>query len=59
MPVSIGLFSWDGQLTQKRIFSTSGSGGIPNPGIEAESLASHALAGEFFTAGPPGTPVIH
>ena len=23
---------------------------LPNPGIEAESLASHALAGEFFTA---------
>ena len=33
-------------------------GDLPNPGIEPESLASHALAGGFFTAEPPGKPVI-
>ena len=38
--------------------SFSPPGDLPNPGIEPESLASHALAGEFFTVGPPGTPVI-
>ena len=27
---------------------------LPDPGIETVSLASHALAGGFFTAEPPG-----
>ena len=27
---------------------------LPNPGIEPVSLASHALAGGFFTTEPPG-----
>ena len=27
----------------------------PDPGIEPASLASSALAGRFFTTGPPGT----
>ena len=30
--------------------------GSPDPGIEATSLMSPALAGEFFTTGPPGKP---
>ena len=33
-------------------FSTPGD--LPDPGIEPASLASHALAGGFFTAEPPG-----
>ena len=29
---------------------------LPNPGIKPASLASPALAGGFFTTGPPGGP---
>ena len=32
-------------------------GDLPNPGIEAASLASSALAGRFFTTEPPGKPM--
>ena len=35
-------------------FSTPGD--LPKSGIEPMSLASPELAGEFFTAAPPGTP---
>ena len=31
-------------------------GDLPNPGIKPEPLASFALAGGFFTTGPPGKP---
>ena len=31
-------------------------GDLPNPGIEPESPASHALAGGFLTTQPPGKP---
>ena len=31
---------------------------LPNPGIEPASLVSPALAGRFFTAEPPGKPII-
>ena len=34
-------------------------GDLPDPGIEPASLASPALAGEFFTTVPPGKPLIH
>ena len=30
--------------------------GLPDPGIEPESLVSPALAGEFFNTAPPGKP---
>ena len=33
-------------------------GHIPIPGMEPMSLASPALAGEFFTAEPPGKPLV-
>ena len=33
-------------------------GYLPNPGIEAMSLASLALAGRFFTTVPPGKPTM-
>ena len=33
-------------------------GDLPNLGIKHASLASPALAGEFFTAEPPGNPQI-
>ena len=33
------------------------AGDLPNPGIEAASLASPALAGRFLTTVPPGKPV--
>ena len=29
---------------------------LPNPGIEPSSPVSPALAGQFFTTGPPGKP---
>ena len=29
---------------------------FPSPGIEPMSLVSFALAGQFFTTGPPGKP---
>ena len=32
------------------------SGHLPNPWIKLVSLASHALAGKFFTTVPPGKP---
>ena len=32
------------------------AGDLPNPGIEAMSLASPTLAGGFFTIAPPGKP---
>ena len=32
-------------------------GDLPDPGIETESLMSHALAGMFFTTEPPGKPL--
>ena len=31
-------------------------GDLPDPGIEPTSLVSPALAGRFFTPGPPGKP---
>ena len=31
-------------------------GDLPDPGIEPEPLSALALAGEFFTAVPPGEP---
>ena len=31
-------------------------GDLPDPGIEAESLASSALTGRFFTTAPRGKP---
>ena len=31
-------------------------GDLPDPGIEAVSPTSHALAGEFLTTAPPGKP---
>ena len=31
-------------------------GDLPDPGIESASLASHALAGRFFTTAPAGKP---
>ena len=31
-------------------------GNLPDPGVEPMSLASPALAGEFFTTAPPGKP---
>ena len=33
-------------------------GDLPNPGIEPTSSVSPALAGEFFTTAPPGSPYI-
>ena len=33
-------------------------GDLPNPGIEPESPGSPALTGRFFTAVPPGKPII-
>ena len=36
----------------------SSSRGSSHPGMEAASLASPALAGRFFTTGPPGKPII-
>ena len=33
------------------------AGNLPNPGIEATSLVSPALAGGFFTTAPPGKPL--
>ena len=33
-------------------------GGLPDPGIQPESLASLVLAGGFFTTAPPGKPKI-
>ena len=53
-PLSMGFSRqqyWDG-LT----FSTPGD--LPNPGIKPGSLESPALAGRFFTSGPPGKPQI-
>ena len=32
-------------------------GNLPKPGMEAETLASSALAGKFFTTVPPGKPI--
>ena len=32
------------------------AGDLPNPGTEPASRASPALAGGFFTTGPPGKP---
>ena len=32
-------------------------GDLPDPGIEPKSLASPALAGEFFTTAPPRKPM--
>ena len=32
-------------------------GDLPDPGAEAASLASPALAGRFFTTEPPGKPL--
>ena len=34
------------------------AGDLPDPGIEAASPVSPALAGGFFTTVPPGKPVI-
>ena len=34
-------------------------GDLPDPGIEPTSLASHALAGRFFTTVPPEKPGFH
>ena len=31
-------------------------GNLPDPGLEPESPVSPALAGQFFTTGPPGKP---
>ena len=31
---------------------------LPNPGTEPASLASSSLAGGFFTAAPPGKPLV-
>ena len=33
------------------------SGDLPDPGIKRASLASPALAGDFFTTAPPGKPM--
>ena len=35
----------------------SSPGDLPDPGIEPASLAYPALAGGFFTTGPPGKPL--
>ena len=48
-PLSMGFFQarmleWD---------AISSSRGLYNPGVESPSLASSALAGEFFTTEPP------
>ena len=34
-------------------------GDLPNPGVEAESPVSSAVAGRFFTTAPPGKPVCY
>ena len=34
-------------------------GDLPNPGVEAESPVSSAVAGGFFTTAPPGKPVCY
>ena len=49
-------------ISQKRIlnglpFPTQGV--LSNPGMEPSILESPALEGEFFTAEPPGKPVVH
>ena len=33
-------------------------GDLPDPGVEPMSLASPALAGDFFTTEPPGKPYL-
>ena len=43
-------------ISQARVLLFSPPGDLPNPGIEAISPASPALAGGFFTAVPPGNP---
>ena len=50
----------DNGIFQARILDWVGisySGDLCNPGIEAVSLVSLALAGEFFTTEPPGKPL--
>ena len=48
-------------ISQKRILSGlpfPTPGVLSNPGIEPSTLESPALEGEFFTAEPPGKPVV-
>ena len=40
------------EFWSKLLFPTAGD--LPNPEVEAASLASPALAGRFFTTAPPG-----
>ena len=53
-PLSMGFSRqqyWDG-------LTFSAPGDLPNPGVKPGSLESPALAGRFFTSGPPGKPQI-
>ena len=43
------------RVLERSPFPTTGD--LPKPGIEPVSLASPALAGEFFTTTPPGKPL--
>ena len=46
-------FSWQ-EYWRGLLFTMPGD--LPDPGIEPTSLVSPALAGRFFTPGPPGKP---
>ena len=46
------------QVRTLELVAISFSKDLPNPGMDQVSPISPALAGEFFTAGPPGKPYI-
>ena len=48
------LYLWDFPYWNGLPFPSAGN--LPNPGIEATSLVSPALAGGFFTTAPPVKP---
>ena len=52
-PLFIGFFRQE--YWSKLPFPTPGN--LPNPGMEAVSIVSLALAGKFFIAAPPGKPL--
>ena len=69
MPAQLCLIPWDShgvcqaplstELSRQKYWSGlpfAPPGNLPNKGTKPESPASPALAGGFFTIGPPGKP---